>query len=394
MLKPIPKSDISIRPFKVYKDWSFTDSSAEIDTLSAQYTASYANSTTTSDTNLSFNKLSLYGQLRAQFYNGNEDNPFLRIGRKTSNYATNNLEKERLLNDSAKIISIPQKYIGEGIKPGSFTLIDNNRTFIDDSYGNIVGDSGFNGILVSLIDNETNEFNFSDQLGTEYNASLNYINVNDNEISFDLDSTTYLENLISFDAETGVMVIENATFLPAGQPATKIGNIFYDKGLIVLTLSPSTRLTALWDIQYKSTTTIYENEYLLVVGEDEFNVSTNPSAIIETGSVVEDFVDSNGITRRVTPYPGVRYVRKQVTLDNGSTIQFGYQSKVNASVYGGFGDGYYSQSIDMTGSYLTPFITTIGLYDDNNDLVAVAKLPKPVKSEIDIPLNFIVRFDT
>jgi hypothetical protein len=394
MLKPIPKSDISIRPFKVYKDWSFTDSSAEIDTLSAQYTASYANSTTTSDTNLSFNKLSLYGQLRAQFYNGNEDNPFLRIGRKTSNYATNNLEKERLLNDSAKIISIPQKYIGEGIKPGSFTLIDNNRTFIDDSYGNIVGDSGFNGILVSLIDNETNEFNFSDQLGNEYSASLNYININDNEISFDLDSTTYLENLISFDAETGVMVIENATFLPAGQSATKIGNIFYDKGLIVLTLSPSTRLTALWDIQYKSTTTIYENEYLLVVGEDEFNVSTNPSAIIETGSVVEDFVDSNGITRRVTPYPGVRYVRKQVTLDNGSTIQFGYQSKVNASVYGGFGDGYYSQSIDMTGSYLTPFITAIGLYDDNNDLVAVAKLPKPVKSEIDIPLNFIVRFDT
>ena len=394
MLKPIPKSDISIRPFKVYKDWSFTDSSAEIDTLSAQYTASYANSTTTSDTNLSFNKLSLYGQLRAQFYNGNEDNPFLRIGRKTSNYATNNLEKERLLNDSAKIISIPQKYIGEGIKPGSFTLIDNNRTFIDDSYGNIVGDSGFNGILVSLIDNETNEFNFSDQLGNEYNASLNYINVNDNEISFDLDSTTYLENLISFDAETGVMVIENATFLPAGQPATKIGNIFYDKGLIVLTLSPSIRLIGLWDIQYKSTTTIYENEYLLVVGEDEFNVSTNPSAIIETGSVVEDFVDSNGITRRVTPYPGVRYVRKQVTLDNGSTLQFGYQSKVNSSVYGGFGDGYYSQSIDMTGSFLTPFVTAIGLYDDNNDLVAVAKLPKPVKSEIDIPLNFIVRFDT
>jgi hypothetical protein len=394
MLKPIPKSDISIRPFKVYKDWSFTDSSAEIDTLSAQYTASYANSTTTSDTNLSFNKLSLYGQLRAQFYNGNEDNPFLRIGRKTSNYATNNLEKERLLNDSAKIISIPQKYIGEGIKPGSFTLIDNNRTFIDDSYGNIVGDSGFNGILVSLIDNETNEFNFSDQLGNEYNASLNYINVNDNEISFDLDSTTYLENLISFDAETGVMVIENATFLPAGQPATKIGNIFYDKGLIVLTLSPSIRLIGLWDIQYKSTTTIYENEYLLVVGEDEFNVSTNPSAIIETGSVVEDFVDSNGITRRVTPYPGVRYVRKQVTLDNGSTLQFGYQSKVNSSVYGGFGDGYYSQSIDMTGSFLTPFVTAIGLYDDNNDLVAVAKLPKPVKSEIDIPINFIVRFDT
>jgi hypothetical protein len=190
------------------------------------------------------------------------------------------------------------------------------------------------------------------------------------------------------------MVLDNATFIPAGVPDTYVGNIFYDKGLVVFTNSPATRIATNWEIYYKSTVTIYENEYLLVVGEDEFNVSTNPSATIETGSVVENFIDSNGIVRRVTPYPGVRYVRKNITLDNGSTLQFGYQSKVNSSVYGGFGDGYYSQSIDMTGSYLTPFITAIGLYDDNNDLVAVAKLPKPVKSEIDIPLNFIVRFDT
>jgi hypothetical protein len=41
-----------------------------------------------------------------------------------------------------------------------------------------------------------------------------------------------------------------------------------------------------------------------------------------------------------------------------------------------------------------PFITTIGLYDDNCDLVAVAKLPRPIKSENDYTVNFIVRFDT
>jgi hypothetical protein len=394
MLKPIPKSDITIRPFKTYKDWSFNQASTEISVLDAQYTSSFSNTYLTSSSTLSVNKLSLYGQLRAQFYNGNEDNPFLRIGSKTPNYAINNLQKERILGNEAKVISIPQTYIGEGIKPGSLILIDNNRKFVDDSYGNIIGDSAFNGVLVSLIDNETNEFNFSDYNGTEYSASLNYININDNEISFDLAGTTYDETLISFDAESGIMALENATFLPSGLPATKIGNIFYDKGLIVFTLSPNSRLVGLWQIDYKSTVTIYENEYLLVVGEDEFNVSTNPSAVISSGSVVEDFLDSDGITRRVTPYPGVRYIRKNISLDNGLSIQFGYQSKVNSSIYGGFGDGYFSQSIDMTGSYLTPFITTIGLYDDNNDLLAVAKLPKPVKSELDIPLNFIVRFDT
>jgi hypothetical protein len=51
-------------------------------------------------------------------------------------------------------------------------------------------------------------------------------------------------------------------------------------------------------------------------------------------------------------------------------------------------------SSDTTGSFLAPFITTIGLYDDNCDLVAVAKLPQPIKSEPELPINFIVRFDT
>ena len=46
-----------------------------------------------------------------------------------------------------------------------------------------------------------------------------------------------------------------------------------------------------------------------------------------------------------------------------------------------------------TGSYLTTFVSTIGLYDDNNNLVAIAKLPKPIKKYPDMSVNFIVRMD-
>ncbi len=45
-----------------------------------------------------------------------------------------------------------------------------------------------------------------------------------------------------------------------------------------------------------------------------------------------------------------------------------------------------------TSSFLSPYITTIGLYD-KNDLVAVAKLGTPIKNTADLPLNFIIRFD-
>ena len=32
-----------------------------------------------------------------------------------------------------------------------------------------------------------------------------------------------------------------------------------------------------------------------------------------------------------------------------------------------------------TGSYLSTYITTIGLYDKDGDMVVIGKLPKPIK---------------
>lgn len=56
--------------------------------------------------------------------------------------------------------------------------------------------------------------------------------------------------------------------------------------------------------------------------------------------------------------------------------------------------GYqYSSSYDATGSFLSPCVTTIGLYQDNQ-LVAVGKLGRPIKNLIDWPVNIVVRFDT
>ena len=64
------------------------------------------------------------------------------------------------------------------------------------------------------------------------------------------------------------------------------------------------------------------------------------------------------------------------------------------SVSGSWEDYYTNVSNDPTGSYLTTYITTIGLYDDDDNLLVVAKLPKPIKNLPDYNLNFLVRFDT
>jgi hypothetical protein len=56
--------------------------------------------------------------------------------------------------------------------------------------------------------------------------------------------------------------------------------------------------------------------------------------------------------------------------------------------------GYnYSSSLDPTGSYLAPYVTTVGLYS-GADLVAIAKLAQPIKNTGEIPINIVVKWDT
>jgi len=48
----------------------------------------------------------------------------------------------------------------------------------------------------------------------------------------------------------------------------------------------------------------------------------------------------------------------------------------------------------VTGSEWSPYITTIGLYDKNNNLCAIGKMAQAIKNPSDYDLSFMVRFDT
>jgi hypothetical protein len=396
MLKRIPKSDISVRPFKAYKQWAFDNDSTEITVLEAvngSYSSTGSNILTSGSlSGSSYNKHSVYGQLRAQFYNGHEDNPFLRFGNKTLTYDIVEGTRERFLNNSAKVISIPQIYVGEGIKKGSAILTDGAFAYSDDSHGNLIDLSG-DLITVSLSNLNSSVFNFKDIALTEYSASLVSADINSGELVVSYNSVSYTMVIQKFDVENGIMTVDNIPFLTGAGATSKIGNIFYSQGLLVLTRSPETLLQTQWDLTFKSTETIYEHEYLLIVNESDYNVSTNPSAVKSVGGAYESFTDDYGKVKRVYTEQPVKYIKKLTTLENGNILDHRFSGSVGNKL-AGFEHYDLSGSVDSTGSFLAPFITTIGLYDDDCDLVAVAKLPKPIKSDPEIPVNFIVRFDT
>ena len=279
MIKEIPKSDVVVRPFKVYKEWTLdaNDTTPLYGTLQSDL---YDSDTDELNSN-GISKRSLYDSIKAQFYlNPATSSILTEVGKRISYASTN----ERVIGETIGVITIPQQNYGEGLKIGSVELEYGSITVTDDGNSN-------------LIDSASNHK----------------------------------------------------------------GNVFYDRGLIVLTegITNTTTINT-FDLSYRSTMTIYENEVFLSVNENEFNVSQNPSA-----------------------YDGTNKIKLK-------TIQ----STIEPTKFGGFGEYDYSSSVDPTGSYLAPFITTIGLYDNELNMVAVCKLPKPIKSLPDYPLNFIVRFDT
>ena len=279
MIKEIPKSDVVVRPFKVYKEWTLdaNDTTPLYGTLQSDL---YDSDTDELNSN-GISKRSLYDSIKAQFYlNPATSSILTEVGKRISYASTN----ERVIGETIGVITIPQQNYGEGLKIGSVELEYGSITVTDDGNSN-------------LIDSASNHK----------------------------------------------------------------GNVFYDRGLIVLTegITDSSTINT-FDLSYRSTMTIYENEVFLSVNENEFNVSQNPSA-----------------------YDGINRIKLK-------TIQ----STIEPTKFGGFGEYDYSSSVDTTGSYLAPFITTIGLYDNELNMVAVCKLPKPIKSLPDYPLNFIVRFDT
>lgn len=312
MLKEIPKSDIVVRPFKVYKEWALDE--GDITPLyGTNQTSSYDAETDIKNSN-GISKKTLYNSIKSQFYlNSATASIVTEVGKRESYASTN----ERVIGDTIGVISIPQQYYGEGVKVGSLTVEYGSITATDDSNSNLI------------------------------------------------DSASNIK-----------------------------GNIFYDRGLIVLTdgISDGSTLSS-FDISYRSTMTINENEIFLSVNENEFNVSQNPTAVYEVGGTKQNITITkpntllvDGETDTITAYtPGVKYIKNS---------NYPFVSTYDGVSKGSFDDYIVSSSVDQTGSYLAPFITTIGLYDNELNMVAIAKLPKPIKSLPDYPVNFIVRFDT
>ena len=408
-MKRIPKSDISIRPFKVYK--SYTATNADSGSGYNRYLAEnkYATADTLSEGDLFLH--SLWHQIHRMYYD-EIYNPLRTYSREIADYVTDTTSYgTRVLGTKCVVFTIPQNHYGEEIKPKSIILTDvdslataSPKLIIDDGYGNLLSNKEIFDVLILNL--QTSQFQIRDGVGNIIDLVI---------VSFDADTqilvvetdtgnSGFIVFKLSSGEGTNIGKVETESNLTQFKYAKNVvGNVSYEHGIITLTESTNFSIEVTnFKLEYKGTNTIYENEIYIIVGEDEFNVSTNPTAIVEiSGSITTASIfDFSSISTNPNIYTqsihidGEKFIKKKSTLTNGTVLDYNIASMYSSSIKGGFGDYEISSSIDQTGSYLAPYITTIGLYDDNMDMVAVAKLGKPIKSLPDFPVNFIVRIDT
>ena len=118
-----------------------------------------------------------------------------------------------------------------------------------------------------------------------------------------------------------------------------VGNVFTKQGVAVIS-TPDYRFNNILNLpytaSYRSTKTIYELGVLANADAGDFNMSSNIS----------------------------------LTADDDST--------------------YYNF---VTGSAFAPYVTTIGLYDNAGQLLAIGKLAQPIRKRPDVDMNFLIRID-
>jgi hypothetical protein len=376
MFKSIPKSNISKRSFNVYKLWNADQGDYPIIKVYNETGLFDENS----DKSEGYFVHTLYNSLKSKYYS-KEGNSFTTFG-SSKNLA--DLASERVIPNTFQIIPIDRNRFGEEIKKRSIVLSAAGLDLVDDGYGTIreVGNA-YTLVSLNLDNNGVGYLTISDG-AVNFNIEVLSMDLNDGSSTLIYNGDTDEYFIISIDFENNkINFTAELNFENSNIKLKTHGNVFYDDGLIVIT---DDILFTSYSLDYRSTHTIYETEILISANSGEFNYSQNPTAVKVLVSGSYDFE----ITGVANSFPaGTKKIKEVSDISRRE-----FFSGSIGSISGSWEDYYTSGSSDPTGSYLTTYITTIGLYDDDDNLLVVAKLPKPIKNLPDYNLNFLVRFDT
>ena len=329
------------------------------------------------------------------------------------NYNQSTLFFTKSLADNVAIVSIPQFLFGENIKPGTFEFNSGSVFHItDDGEGNLFASGAvtYSQVISSSVSSSTFYF--------QATASEAYDDIPDQEtINFGIPIEPNSPNVITLN-EAYLTKIE-WTGSPNESP-------FYlqNGSTQVSIISESADLA--W-LEFPNDSRLISNDRLYVQFQDNLaadkinfyfesssirTTTTNhlvyQSASIADGEYLGNIYYSHGmltLTKSITAKRLQEQVLRSGSLSwKGSHTIYEHtyncrsnQSQLNYSLNPStFNNTSESGSINgnVTGSYFQPYVTTVGLYNDANELIAVGKLGQPVPKSQYSDMTFAVKFDS
>jgi hypothetical protein len=234
------------------------------------------------------------------------------------------------------VLSIPNYLFGDYIQPNSlhisFPFNSVNYEFYDDGEGNLRMLNTVYGTSSAIVGNVIYPHGIVTLVGNQslYDYFNNYIN------------GTVL-------GSTYASAIYGTSYV--------YGNILNIAGLITEFVS-SSNITC----SFSSSYTIYETQYKCTIRENEFNYTLNPSTFT---SVSSSFTTTN----------------------LGASPCDVASSSIGTSISPGIPYDYVNQD------YFSPYITTVGLYDEQQNLLAIGKLSQPLPSSPTTDTTILINID-
>ena len=148
-----------------------------------------------------------------------------------------------------------------------------------------------------------------------------------------------------------------------------IGVVLADEGMFVVTASNSREVAvSVTSIKYRTKVLNTTVNVFCKADAAEMNYTLNPTMVMQNA------VSSSTIA--------------------AGEIRQSYNNILCHSVLtGGTGTAKLLSGMVSSGWNFSPYVTGVGLYNDNNELLAIAKLTKPMKKPTDLPLTFKVSID-
>ena len=272
-----------------------------------------------------------------------------RTGSGYENYlqSSYNVSGSRNIGGRVSVFSIPRELIGTHIQPGSFTLTPSKQStsseYASESYCSPSSQV---------------------EVGTTYVEGFTRVYGSERDLKEDDTQHTAgytLEDISPVDKYSSTIVDdgEGNLYYQYSNPRQYVGNIIYPHGQVIITEDTTVGYYSGYleaDLTWKSNHSIFTHNYHCKVKESELNHTFNTTALRDS------FED--------------RFYN-----DGGLYISAGRQV-----------DGIIANN--LTGSEFQPYITTVGLYNDAHELVAVGKLSQPVPKSAHTDMTFILKIDT